>query len=216
LELGCFSRLGCLTVGIVLGAIALALLLATRSTGPRYEAGVYRYDVAGSERRVPITEEAAQSFAAKLSGDLSPPELIEAATAGVPITEAELNSRLAEEMAARPMSGYGATVDRVFIRLANDGARAYVYSTVGGVPIVLSSDLVFNVGRGAIEVQLKDPHAGRLPVGPALPAAQSLLNDLAGVEETIALIIPPQVHAIRYEEGRLRVQVNPLAGLIYR
>lgn len=212
--MGCFSRIGCLTVGIVLGAIGLALLLATRPVGPSFDDGVYRYDVAGSERRVEITEESARSFTAKVNGDLSPPELIEAATAGVPITEAELNSRLAEEIAGRPVSGYGATVDRVFIRLANDGARAYVYSTVGGAPVVLSSDLIFNVGRGAIEVQLKDPHAGRLPVGLAVPAALSLLNDLTGVEETIALIIPPQVQAIRYEEGRLRVQVNPLAELI--
>ncbi|MGD9893540.1 MAG: hypothetical protein AB7U18_19835, partial [Dehalococcoidia bacterium] len=92
------------------------------------------------------------------------------------------------------------------------GARAYVYSTVRGVPVVLSSDLVFDVGRGAVQVELKDPPAGRLPVGFALPAALSLLDDLAGVEATIALIIPPQVQAIRYEEGQLRVQVNPLAG----
>jgi hypothetical protein len=210
--MGCFSRLGCLTLGIVLGAIALAIFLATRPVGPRIDDGVFIYDLAGTERSVPITDEAAQSFAGKVNGDLTPPELLEAATVGVPVTEAELNSRVAQELAERPVTGHGATVDRVFIRLTNDGARAYVYSTVRGVPIVLSSDLVFNVGRGAVEVELKDPHAGRLPVGFALPAALSLLNDLAGVEETIAVIIPPQVYAIRYEEGQLRVQINPLAG----
>ena len=214
--MGCFSRLGCLTLGIVLGTLALALFLATRPAGPRYEDGIYVYDVAGLERRVPITDEAAQSFAAKVNGDLPPTGLIEAATAGVPITEAELNSRVAQKLAERPVSGYGATVDRVFIRLANDGARAYVYSTVRGAPVVLSSDLVFKVGKGAVEVELQNPHAGRLPVGFALPAVLSLLNDLAGVEETIALIIPPQVHAIRYEEGQLRVQVNPLASYVTR
>jgi hypothetical protein len=49
-----------------------------------------------------------------------------------------------------------------------------------------------------------------------MPAVLSLLNDLTGVEETIALIIPPQVRAIHHEEGRLRVQVNPLPGLTAR
>jgi hypothetical protein len=210
---GCFSRLGCLTIGIVLGVVALAIFLATRPAGPSFDDGVYVYDVAGRERRVPITDEAAKSFTGKVNGDLSPTGLVEAATAGVPITEAELNSRVAQELAEHPVSGYGATVDRVFIRLANDGARAYVYSTVHGMPIVLSSDLVFNIGQGAVEVGLQNPHAGRLPVGFALPAVLSMLNGLTGVEETIALIIPPQVHAIRYEEGQLRVQVNPLAGL---
>jgi hypothetical protein len=211
--MACFSRLGCLTLGVVLGVLALAIFLATRPSGPRFDNGVYVYDLAGSERRVPITDVAAQSFAAKVNGDLSPSGLVEAATAGVPITEADLNSRVAQELAERPVSGYGATVDRVFIRLADDGARAYVYSNVRGAPLVLSSDLVFNVRHGAVEVELQNPHAGRLPVGFALPAVLTLLNDLAGVEETIALIIPPQVQAIRHEEGRLRVQVNPLAGL---
>jgi hypothetical protein len=210
--MGCFSRLGCLTLGLLLGAVALALVLATRPVGPRFDGGGFVYDLAGTERMVPITDAAAQSFAGKVNGDLTPSELLEAATVGVPVTEAELNSRVAQELAERPVTGHGATVDRVFIRLTNDGARAYVYSTVHGAPVVLSSDLVFNVGRGAVEVELKDPHAGRLPIGFALPAALSLLNDLAGVEETIALIIPPQVRGIYYEEGRLRVQINPLAG----
>ncbi|MGD9891510.1 MAG: hypothetical protein AB7U18_09485, partial [Dehalococcoidia bacterium] len=197
--MGCFSRLGCLTLGILIGVVALALVLATRPVGPRYDDGVFVYDVAGAARTVPITDEAARSFAGKLNGDLTPSGLLEAATVGVPVTEAELNSRIAQEMAERPVTGPGATVDRVFIRLTNGGARAYVYSTVRGVPVVLSSDLVFDVGRGAVQVELKDPHAGRLPVGFALPAALSLLDDLAGVEATIALIIPPQVQAIRYE-----------------
>jgi hypothetical protein len=210
--MGCFSRLGCLTLGILLGVVVLALILATRPAGPRYDDGVFIYDLAGTEHTVPITEEAARSFAGKVNGDLSPSGLLEAATVGVPVTEAELNSRVAQELAERPVTGPGATVDRVFIRLSSDGARAYVYSTVRGVPVVLSSELTFDVGHGAVEVEFNDPHAGRLPVGFALPAALSLLNDLAGVEETIALIIPPQVQAIRYEKGQLRVQVNPLAG----
>jgi hypothetical protein len=210
--MGCFTRLGCLTIGILLGVVALTLLLATRPVGPRFEDGVYVYDVGGTERTVPITDDAAQSFAAKVNGDLPPAGLLEAATLGVPVPEAELNSRVAQELAERPVGGYGATVDRVFIRLTADGARAYVYSTIGAASVVLSSDLVFTVGGGAVEVDLEDPHAGRLPVGFALPAALSLLNDLAGVEETIALIIPPQVQAIRYEEGQLRVQVNPLTS----
>jgi hypothetical protein len=45
-----------------------------------------------------------------------------------------------------------------------------------------------------------------------MPAALSLLDDLAGVEETIALVIPPQVRAIRYEEGQLRILINLLAS----
>lgn len=209
--MGCIGRLGCLTLGILLGAVALALLLATRPVGPRYEDGVYRYDLGDNERTVPITEAAAESFAAKVNGDLAPGALVEAATVGVPVTEEELNSRVAQELVERPVTGHGARVDRLFIRLTPDGPQAYVYTTVRGVSLVLSSDLTFRIDRGSVEVELSDPHAGRLPVGFALPAALSRLNDLAGVEETVALVIPPQVRGFRYDEGQMRVLVNPLA-----
>ncbi len=56
--MGCFTRLGCLTIGILLGVVALTLLLATRPVGPRFEDGVYVYDVGGTERTVAITDEA--------------------------------------------------------------------------------------------------------------------------------------------------------------
>lgn len=209
--MGCLSRLGCLTLGVLLGVAALVILLATRPAGPRFADGVYTYKLDGAERAVPITDAAAARFTSKVNGNLPPDSLLKAATIGVPVTEEELNSRVAQELAERPVGGYGARVERVFIRLTADGARAYVYTEVRGVPIVLSSDLVFVIDRGAVEVDFENVHVGRLPVGFALPTVLSLLNDLAGVERTIALIIPPQVRAIRYEESLLRVVVNPLA-----
>jgi len=209
---GCFSRLGCLTFGVLLGAVALAACLATCGAGPRYEEGVYSYEVGGREREVRISPEAAREFDAKASGDLPLSALLEAATAGVPISEEELNSRVAEELAERPLAGHGARVERVFIRLSATGARAYVYTTVRSVEVVLNSDLVFRVEDGRVRVELRDPQAGRLPVGLVVSPALSLLDDLGGVEAAIAGVIPPQVRGFRHEEGRLRVLVNPPAG----
>jgi hypothetical protein len=211
--MGCASRLGCLTFGVLLGVLAIAVLLVTRPAGPGFHDGVYTYDVGGRPREVAITREAAASFREKLNGELPPTALLEAVTIGVPVTEAELNSRVAEELALRPIEGHGAAVERVFIRLASSGATAYVYTTVGGVEVVMSSDLVFRLERGRADVELRNPQAGRLPVGFALPATLALLSDLTGIEQTIALVIPAQVREIRHEEGRLRVLLNPLAGV---
>jgi hypothetical protein len=210
--MGCFSRIGCLTFGVLLGAVGLALLLATRPVGPRVEGDAFVYEVGGRERAVRLSEEAARSFDQKVSGRLPPESLLEAVTAGVPVSEEELNSRIAEELARQPLGEYGAGVDRVFVRLTSAGATAYVYSTVRDVPLVLRSDLVFRIEPGSLAVELRDPHVGRLPVGFALPSVLSALNELRGLEERIALVIPPQVRAIRHEEGRMRVLINPLAG----
>lgn len=210
--MGCFTRIGCLTVGALLGALALACLLATRPVGPRYDDGVFVYDVAGRERRVPISDAAARSFDAKVNGQIPQSALVEAVTAGVPISEEEMNSRVAEELVRRPVSSNGATVERVFIRFTSAGPKAFIYTSVRGVDVVLSSDLIFRVERGKVEVELRDPHAGKLPVGfLLLPAVLRAANDLTGLEDTIAIVIPPQVRGFRYEEGRLRVQINPLA-----
>ena len=210
--MGCFSRIGCLTLGLLLGALGVVALLATRPVGPRAEGDAYVYELAGRERVVRLSDEAARSFDAKVRGQLPPESLLEAAVAGVPVSEEELNSPISEELERRPLGGYGASVGRVFVRLTSGGPTAYVYATVSDVPIVLHSDLLLRVEDGGLRVELKDPHAGRLPVGFALPSVLSALGDLGGVEERIAVVIPPQVRGFRYEEGRMRVLVNPLAG----
>jgi hypothetical protein len=212
--LGCFGRLGCLTIGVLLGAVGLVVLLATMHTGPRYEDGVYVYEVDGRRTEVPLSPEAARRFDAKVNGNLPAAALPDAVLRGVPITEEELNSRVAEELRQHPVEGYGARVDRVFIRLTATGARAYAYSVVQGVDVVLSSDLVFDVSGGRMDVALRDPQAGRLPVGLLLPSVLGALNDLTGLEQTIAVVMPPQVRAINHEEGQLRVQIDPLARYV--
>ena len=211
--MGCIGRLGCLTIGVLAGALGIVALLATMHAGPRYEDGAYVYDLAGKRREVPLSPEAARRFDAKASGDLPRQALPEALLRGVPITEEELNSRVAEQLAQYPVEGHGARVERVFIRLTSGGARAYAYTTVQGIDVVLSSDLVFTVSRGRMEVELRDPRAGRLPVGLLLPTVLGALNDLTGLEQTIAVVMPPQVRGITHEEGVMRVQVNPLASL---
>src|SRR5215203_6182646 len=159
-KVGCLSRIGCLTLGMFVGVVALAGLLATRHVGPRAVEGGFRYQAGGRERTVLLSDAAARSFDAKVNGQLPSAAALEAVAAGVPITEEELNSRIAEEVARRPLGEYGATVDRVFVRLTPSGAIAYVYSTVRGVAVVLHSDLVFDLERGALRVELRDPHVG--------------------------------------------------------
>lgn len=206
--MGCLSRIGCLTLGVLIGAALLSLLLITRATGPRYADGVYHYSVDGEPRETAITPEAARRFDAKLDGNLPLPDLIQAATQGVTITEEELNSRLAEELTTRDLSERGARVDRVFVRLTPGGARGYIYTTALGQNVTLTTDLEFRVTSGRVDVSMRDVHAGKLPVDFAVPTLLEAMSDRTGVEQSIALIIPPQVRSIRVEEGRLRVMLN--------
>lgn len=206
--MGCLSRIGCLGLGVLLGALTLGCVLATRPVGPRYANGAYTYDVAGRERVVPISAAAARRFDAKLAGQLSQAEQFEAVLRGVPISEEELNSRLAEELAARPLNERGARVDRLFIRLAAGGPRGYVYTAVAGLHPVLHSDLVFRVENGRLTVAMRDIQAGRLPIDLVAPALLQAMSDRTGIEQTIALVIPEQVREVRVEEGTLRVLLN--------
>lgn len=206
--MGCLSRVGCLVLGLLLGALALGCVLATRPVGPRYSNGVYTYDAAGRERTVTISAEAARRFDAKVSGELSQAERLEAVLRGVPITEEELNSRLAEELATRGLAERGARVDRLFIRLSSGGARGYVYTTVAGLRYVLHSDLDFRVENNRLTVAMSDVQAGRLPIDIVAPAILQAMSDRTGIEQTIALVIPEQVRDVRVEEGRLRIVLN--------
>ena len=209
--MGCFGRIGCLVLGMLVGGLALAACLATRHAGPSYEDGVYTYNAGGRHKAVRLSSEAARRFDAKVAGDIPESRLPEAVLRGVPITEEELNSRVAEELARQPIEGGDARVERVFIRLRPSGARAYVYTDVRGVGVVLSSDLVFRLEGGKLEVELRDPEAGRLPLGFVLSPALAAIESRTGLERTIAVVMPPQVRAFSYEEGQLRVLINPLA-----
>src|SRR5215218_6017635 len=113
---------------MLVGGLALAACLATRHAGPSYEDGVYTYNAGGRHKAVRLSSEAARRFDAKVAGDIPESRLPEAVLRGVPITEEELNSRVAEDL-----------------------------------------------------------------------------------ERTIAVVMPPQVRAFSYEEGQLRVLINPLA-----
>jgi len=208
--LGCFGRIGCLALLIVAGVLALVAFLVTRPVGPRYQDGAFLYDVNGQPRQVALTPEAARRFDNEVNGEIPQAELIEAITRGVPITEEELNSRVAEELTQRPLSEHGASVEHVFIRLAASGAKAYIYTSVAGRQVVLSSDLDIKAGNGKVQVNMNDVHAGRLPLDPVIPSLLQLMSDRAGIEQTISLVIPPDVRGIRVEEGKLRVLINPL------
>lgn len=209
---GCLGRLGCLVFLLAAAAVALIFFLAARPVGPRYLDGAFTYQVGGSSRVVRLSDEAARRFDAKVNGNIPQSELLEAVTRGVPVTEAELNSRLAEELARQPLRGTGARVERVFIRIGAAGTRAYVYTSVRGIPFVLEGDLAIRAGNGAVEARLTEIHVGRLPLDPLLPAILRALSDYGGVADRISLVIPRDVRSIHTEEGQLRVIINPLGG----
>lgn len=206
--MGCLFRLGCLTLLLIGLFLALGVVLATRPVGPSYSAGVYRYEVAGQMRQVRISEEAARRFDAKLRGDLSPVEVAQGFIRGVPVTEEELNSRLAEQVAAEQPRLGPWPVERLFIRLAEDGARAYVY-TGGRVRLVVQAEVQFSVREGQLLARVHNPHAGLLPVDPLAWALFVLGGERRELEHTVSVVVPRSVAAVRVEEGRLRVELTP-------
>ncbi len=200
----CLGRL--VALGFVVGLLLLAggCLLATRHVGPAFENGAYVYESDGQRREVRLSTEAARRFDAKMAGQLSAADLVGAATGGVPITEEELNSRLAEELAARGVTG----VRHPFVRLTADGARAYATGDAGPLAVTVSSALNFSVQGGRVRVGFRDVHAGHLPVG----AVVDRLIDRAGardeIEQALTFVIPSHVTSIRVEEGRLRARLG--------
>src|SRR5215207_582768 len=209
---GCLIRLIGLGILIFFGVVVGACILVTRPVGPSFADGVFSYDLSGQRREVRLTDEAARNFDQKLAGQLSNREATQAALVGVTVSEAELNSRVAEELAARGLvtdaDGQEATIERVFIRLADGGARAYVYTNAGPASVTVSTDLTFQVERGQIRANISDTRAGRLPVDWAVTRALDLFGERERVEEAMTVVIPPQVREIRVEEGRLRAFLN--------
>lgn len=210
--MGCIARLGCLTLLFLLGIAALTVFLVTRPVGPRYADGAYRYEASGKPVEVRLSTEAARAFDRKLSGDLPRAEVLTALTRGVTVSEAELNSRVAEEVAALPLDRFGARVERVFIRLYLGRARAFIYTRTLGTDVTLQSDVAFTVERGRVTVDLSDLYAGRLRVEPLVSPLLSAIGEADSIERSIAVVIPPQVRDIRIEEGQLRAVLIGATG----
>lgn len=210
--MGCIARLGCLTVVFLLGGAALTVLLVTRPVGPSFADGTYRYESGGKPVEVTLSTEAARSFDRKLSGDLPRAEVLAALTRGVTVSEAELNSRIAEEVAAMALDRFGARVERVYIRLYLGRARAFIYTRTLGTNVTLQSDLTFTVERGRVTVDLPDLYAGRLRVEPVVSPVLSAVGEADSIARSIALVIPSQVRDIRVEEGQLRAVLIGAVG----
>lgn len=209
---GCLFRMIGLLVLIFFGMVVGACVLATRPVGPSFENGVFSYNLNGERREVRLSSEAARRFDGKLAGQLSNVEAAQAALVGVTVSEEELNSRVAEELAARGLvttaGGQNASIERVFIRLAEGGARAYVYTNAGPTAVTVSTDLSFQVESGRITANIDNTRAGRLPVDWAVTRALDLFGERERVEEAMTVVIPPQVRELRVEEGRLRAFLN--------
>lgn len=207
--MGCLARLGCLTLlaGVLL--LAVAGWLSTRPVGPTFADGVYRYPVPGGLRSVALSTTAARRFDAKLAGQIRPADLLDSVTRGVLVTEEELNSRIAEDVTAANLTFGPARVERVFVRLAADGARAYIYTNGPLSDVTLQSRVAFRVVRGQVTMELRDIQPGRLPVGSAVAWALAIGGGDAQLEQRLTLAIPPHVRAIRVEEGQLRATLLP-------
>jgi hypothetical protein len=204
---GCLVRLFLLGFFAVVAALVLGCFLVTRSVGPGFENGAFVYEVNGARKEVRLSTEAARRFDNKLTGKLSLQEQLEAVTGGVIVTEEELNSRALEELAARGLLNQEG-IERAFIRLTPDGARAYVYTNADPLAVTLSGRLNFVVGNGRVTVSYDDVRAGRLPIGPVVDGVLRLADNRDDIENAITLVIPPQVQSIRVEEGRLRAVLN--------
>jgi hypothetical protein len=205
---GCLVRLALAGLLLVLMMLISGCFLVTRPVGPAFENGAFVYDLNGTRHEVRLSTAAARRYDDKLSGKLSLGDIRDAATGGIAITEEELNSRAAEELAARGLANGQQNVDRVFIRLTSSGAKAYVYTSASPLAVTLAADLQFVVHGGRVTVEFSDVHAGKLPIGPVVDAVLDRGDNRRQVEEALTLVIPPQVKAIHVEEGRLRAVLS--------
>ncbi len=200
----CLGRLVLLAMVLLVLVTAGGCLLATRHVGPHFENGAYVYERDGQRREVRLSSEAARRFDTKMAGQLTAADLVGAATGGVPITEEELNSRLAEELAARGVTG----VRHPFVRLTGDGARAYASTDAGPLSVTFSSALDFTVRDGRVRVGYSEVHAGRLPLGPVVDRLIDRAGAREEIEQALTFVIPAHVTSIRVEEGRLRARLG--------
>jgi hypothetical protein len=210
-------RTGCTVLGFALLLLVIAsgllLYLATRPAGPHYAAGVYTVaDADGSVRTDRISTAAAQSFNAKLSPSLDPLSLLRLQRNGVDFSEEEVNSELDQQLRLRPINAAGLDVRRLFLELHASHSTAYVYGTLAGVAVTLSAGVNFTVSNGMAQVHLKDPRAGSLPIGIALPYLLEWTGNTDRIQNLLALALPQQVSSIEPREGVLHVGVNLAAG----
>jgi hypothetical protein len=210
--MGCIARIMLLALLLLVLLLVGGCFLATRAVGPAFRNGAFVYEVNGQRREVRLSTEAARRYDAKVNGRLSGTDVRDALTGGVVVTEEELNSRIAEELAGRGIMAGDARVERVFVRLTDDGARAYVYTTTGPLDVTFTSDLAFEVCGGRVTVRFGNVHAGRLPVQPLVTGALHLLDERDRLEDAISFVIPREVRSIRVEEGRLRAVLLSLPG----
>ena len=210
-------RCGCLVVwALVLAAVAgcaLLIWLITRPIGPPYNGATYVVTLPGGGRRTDtISTTAARSFDAKVAPRLSPGNVSGLLLNGVELSEQELNSKLASELAANPLRSNGWKVDRVFIELHPAATRGYLYLSGSGIHVILSAELTFALTQGTGQVRLGEVRAGELTLGPLVRWALDLTGTTQTVQQLLQVALPAGVTAIDPHEGSLHVAVGPLAA----
>src|SRR6266567_54754 len=147
-------RWGCATLGLllvlVLGVLLALFVLATRHVGPQYDASArtYTVDDGGGKHHVDqISTELANSFDMKsgiaptgLRSSLA--EIARAQLQGISLSEEEVNSKLAQVLAANP-SHTNPSIERVFVVLRQGDPQAFAYTSLLGQRVVLSSHLTY-------------------------------------------------------------------------
>ncbi len=206
-------RCGCLLLlAVALGIVATLLAivwLATRPIGPSYSNGAYTVNLGNGQTRVDrISTDAAQSFAAKVVPPTSPLGALKLQVEGVDFSEEELNSELAKQLAAAPVSASGLSVERIFVELHPTTSRAYVYAHFHGHAVTLSSHVAFSVSNGTGQVTLSDARLGDLPLGALWPVLLDWSGNRTAVEQRLAVTLPEQVSSVSPREGSLHVTVQ--------
>lgn len=179
---------GCLFMLLTLGSLAasiFAISLALKAPSPL-------------PPPPPISAEAAASFDQKLALLLASP-----AGTQIPITETELNSRLAKTMSAASAGPAG--VQRLQIVLKDQGSvDAIALVALMDKPIWVTTRLGVSGDNGKLDIKIEALKLGALPI-PTAMAGRILtpVKDLLGASSLQAAGLPDGIQSVKIQQGQL-------------
>lgn len=197
---GCF---GLLLLAVLAGALAGLWLYGRVTGGPSFDGDAFSVD----GRRIPVSDAAAARFDEKVAAFVQGlaggrPQLLE-------LTEEEVNSRLAAELARLRAQDPDLPVEWALVELQDGRAVAHARVRAMGVSTTASAPLHLSVAGGRPEVEVGALRVANLPPVPGVSDLAANALEEAGIDRILEEQLPPALDELRVEEGRVVAAAAP-------
>lgn len=201
---GCLGGCSTLLLLAVLAGAGLGWWAYARITGgPSFDGSAF--SVHG--RRVPVSEAAAARFDEKVAAFAAGLAAGQAQT--LELTEEEVNSRLAAELARLQAQDPALPVEWVLVEFQDGVATAHARVRVLGLETTVTAPLRVTAAGGRPDVEVGALRVANLPPVPGVSDLAAGALEEAGVDRMLEEQLPPAVDELRVEEGRLVAVASP-------